>query len=128
MTATANASRRLIDTTIDAEALTRMGGGWQARLVLARQIADITPLSTRQIDTLLAAIRSGLPVTLKTRNYVAGPVVETATVVVTALRNVCHVPSQRISKRQWGGFNGDVYLSDIVDVTTPDTACEAADK
>lgn len=74
-------------------------------------------LDAKTYETLISAIRMGLPVILTRRGSLG---VETSTVVVTAMHVHESSPSaSRIRVRYWG-FGHEVWLGEIVSITTPE--------
>lgn len=99
--------------------------GYMEEAALAREIVeadDRLPLAAWR--TLLAAIRGGLPVVLVTRERIGGrPVRQRKTVLVEYA--VVHggdavaLSSNTLRVRYWG-FEHNVWLADVVEVSTPD--------
>lgn len=95
---------------------------YMAEAELARQAADMSgALDAQAWRTLLAAIRTGLPVVL-TRRDRANSGREVRETITTIVKYACVSPGQGSIRLSYWGFGHEQHVSQIVAVGTPDTS------
>jgi hypothetical protein len=105
---------------------------WENSSWLAYQLEKMdSRLNKYQWDILISAIESNHPVVIqyRTGEIDGNMYVTTGTKMVEYLAvNELSNNANRIRVSYWGGFNHDIYLSDIISITTPDSFLDREDE